>query len=276
MTTPHQATPYDWEAVQLHADPDAYCHRDSCILELRYRVEALEEAQQQAVTEESSAAQDDAPQTLHTIALAMVDTLERLQVLPEILDTLRRAIREPMEQPTPEAAPVATDRQLHLAYHSAPEHGYGPALRTIYDLGRKHGAQSTQPPAPAEPAPAEGLVDALITAECALSDIAEGEPNSGDGDLLKWAERRCAETLAIVRPVMWQHKVKTSEYPPAAQPTLPTTPTPSTQRAQRLLDELEEGGLPAVLRRLATVWDVDRSPLLEDIAAELEGQEVQR
>jgi len=46
MTTPHRATPEQWESVQLHADPDANCHRDSCILELHYRVEALEAAQQ--------------------------------------------------------------------------------------------------------------------------------------------------------------------------------------------------------------------------------------
>jgi hypothetical protein len=110
MTTPHRATPHratpdEWAAVQLHADPDAYCHRDSCILELHYRVEALEAAQQ-AVTEESLTAQDDAPQTLHTVALGMVDSLERLPVLPEILDTLRRAIQEPMEQSTPPPAPV--------------------------------------------------------------------------------------------------------------------------------------------------------------------------
>jgi hypothetical protein len=164
MTTPHRATPDEWEAVQLHADPDAYCHRDSCILELHYRVEALEAAQQahidgtpeqleptsepgvnyryspvtvaecggpceqgpqychcgqikpepmpapcdviDPVKEESSAAQDDDPQTLHTVALGMVDSLERLQVLTEILDTLRRAIQEPMEQSTPPPAPA--------------------------------------------------------------------------------------------------------------------------------------------------------------------------
>jgi hypothetical protein len=145
MTTPHRATPDEWEAVGLHADPDAYCHRDSCILELHYRVEALEaQQQQQAASEESSAAQDDDPQTLH----------------------VRRAIREPMEQSTP-----------------------------------------------------------------------------------------------------------------------PATPTPATQRAQRLLDELEEGGLPAVLRHLAAVWSVGlqyaggrwfSATLLDCLADELEGREVEQ
>jgi hypothetical protein len=66
--------------------------------------------------------------------------------------------------------------------------------------------------------------------------------------------------------------------------TPPTTPTPSTQRAQRLLDKLQEGGLPAVLRHLAGAWSARIGPdhryvsseLLEHMAAELEGQEVQR
>jgi hypothetical protein len=93
---------------------------------------------------------DDKPQTLHTIALKMVDTLEQLQVLPEILDTLRRAIREPMEQPTPEAAPVVTDDGLVRCYAQTVEdalkagHGINGAaaagLRAIYNLGRQHGA----------------------------------------------------------------------------------------------------------------------------------------
>ena len=60
----------------------------------------------------------------------------------------------------------------------------------------------------------EEVSDALIKAECALSDIAEGEPepNSDSADLLKWSEQRCAETLAIIRPVMTQYKIRTSEW----------------------------------------------------------------
>ena len=63
--------------------------------------------------------------------------------------------------------------------------------------------------------------DALIKAECALSDIAEGEPMTDEGDPLKWAERRCAGTLAIIRPTMMQHKIRTSEWPPVAAHALP-------------------------------------------------------
>ena len=63
--------------------------------------------------------------------------------------------------------------------------------------------------------------DALIKAECALSDIAEGEPMTDEGDALKWAERRCADTLAIIRPTMMQHKIRTSEWPPVAATAKP-------------------------------------------------------
>jgi len=61
--------------------------------------------------------------------------------------------------------------------------------------------------------------DALIKAECALSDVAEGEPECDDGDPAQWAEQRCAETLAIIRPVMKLHKIRTSEWPPQPLPT---------------------------------------------------------
>jgi hypothetical protein len=35
---------------------------------------------------------------------------------------------------------VATDAELCQVYNDAPEHGFGPALRAVYDLGRQHGA----------------------------------------------------------------------------------------------------------------------------------------
>jgi hypothetical protein len=71
--------------------------------------------------------------------------------------------------------------------------------------------------------------DALIKAECALSDIAEGEPMTDEGDPLKWAERRCADTLAIIRPTMMQHKIRTSEWPPVAATAKPQ-PVPVSER----------------------------------------------
>ena len=35
---------------------------------------------------------------------------------------------------------VATDAELCQVYNDGPEHGFGPAIRAVYDLGRKHGA----------------------------------------------------------------------------------------------------------------------------------------
>jgi hypothetical protein len=96
MSTNHRATPDEWEAVQLHADPNAYCHRDSCILELHYRVEAL----------------------------------ERLQVVPE-MDTLRRAIREPMEQPTPPAQPAPATQRAQRLLDELEEGGLPAVLRHL-------------------------------------------------------------------------------------------------------------------------------------------------
>ena len=69
---------------------------------------------------------------------------------------------------------------------------------------------------------------ALIKAECALSDIAEGEPeeeNEGDSAaLLSWAEQRAAAVLARIRPVMREHGIRTSEWP-----SLPATALPLPQ-----------------------------------------------
>jgi hypothetical protein len=59
--------------------------------------------------------------------------------------------------------------------------------------------------------------DALIKAECALSDVAEGEETNAAPNTFEWAEQRCAETLAVIRPVMKRHKIRTSEWPPVPQ-----------------------------------------------------------
>jgi hypothetical protein len=74
------------------------------------------------------------------------------------------------------------------------------------------------------------------------------------------------------------HVARSLEEPAADPPSQPL-PAPTTQRAQRLLDELEEGGLPAVLNHLAVAWKDAFSVngrsganLLKSIAAELEGK----
>jgi hypothetical protein len=55
------------------------------------------------------------PETLHTVALKMVDTLDTMGFLPEITSTLRRAIREPMEE---EDETVLLVRGGSWIYHS--------------------------------------------------------------------------------------------------------------------------------------------------------------
>ena len=80
------------------ADLDAIARLDA----LEARVALLEHV-------EADEPDDDEPQTLHSVALKMVDTLEQLGVIPEIRGTLRRAILEPMEpeaQPAEDAAPA--------------------------------------------------------------------------------------------------------------------------------------------------------------------------
>jgi len=86
-------------------------------------------------------------------AQVLLHLLERLEGLerPEV------AQQQPADHvpgvtkmvPTPEAALVATDKELRSVYGSVDGAGqwgtHGPALRACYDLGRQHGA--AQPPA---------------------------------------------------------------------------------------------------------------------------------
>jgi hypothetical protein len=67
-----------------------------------------EQGSSQGILDDSTP-EPDAPQTLHSVALGHVDGLRRLGVIPQICDTLRRAIREPMADLTPEPnqAPAA-------------------------------------------------------------------------------------------------------------------------------------------------------------------------
>ena len=59
---------------------------------------------------------------------------------------------------------------------------------------------------------------ALIKAECALADIAEGEGENDDtsADALEWAEKRAVDALAYIRPIMRQYGIRTSEWPPTS------------------------------------------------------------
>jgi hypothetical protein len=64
----------------------------------------------------------DAPQTLHSVALGMVDTLRhRIGVTPQICDTIERAIREPMAEQ--QAAPKPEPSHAPARLRQCPTHG---------------------------------------------------------------------------------------------------------------------------------------------------------
>ena len=65
MTTPHKATADQWEKVEYWAkSPESGGAIDSCILELRDRIEALEAAQREAAMNELRAASAEARPTV--------------------------------------------------------------------------------------------------------------------------------------------------------------------------------------------------------------------
>lgn len=63
----------------------------------------------------------------------------------------------------------------------------------------------------------EGVSNALVQAECALADICEGDHDMDSASALSWAEQRAANTLSAIRPVLRQHGIQTSEWPPTKE-----------------------------------------------------------
>jgi len=119
-----------------------------------------------------------------------------------------------IDDPTPEAAPVATPESGEVAELVA-------SLRNRDRWTQLTDAQvdraATLLQQLSTPAPPATLSDALIKAECALSDIAEGEETNAAPNTFEWAEQRCAEALDTIRPVMRDHGICTSEWPPDPQ-----------------------------------------------------------
>ena len=85
---------------------------------------------------------------------------------------------------------------------------------------------------PAAPVDDSPVSNALLQAEAALADVAEGEAVSPHAvGCLHWAEARCTQALAAIRPVMKEHGIRTSEWPAAAPAPAPgenlaTPPSP--------------------------------------------------
>jgi hypothetical protein len=80
---------------------------------------------------------------------------------------------------------------------------------------------------PAAPVDAGPVANALLQAEAALADVAEGEAVSPHADeCLHWAEARAVEGLAAIRQALKEHGIRTSEWPAAVPAPAPATPTP--------------------------------------------------
>jgi hypothetical protein len=109
-------------------------------------------------------------------------------------------------------------------------------------------------PAPAAQVDDSPIANALIVAETALADVAEGEPGAHRlSDTLQWIETRCTEALADIRPVMKEHGIQTSEWPPAAPaPAAPTPrPTALVKVVGRELPRLPDGRVDEARTRFA-------------------------
>jgi hypothetical protein len=140
MINQHKATPDDWAQQEDWANRSVFSD-SSCIIELRDRIEALEVGQQPLAF------------TGKVVAPITRDRDETGNYLI-VHDT-----------PAPAGSLVeriATDAELCQVYNNAPEHGFGPALRAVYDLGREHGAAPTRPGL--ESAPTSSLMDRLAVA----------------------------------------------------------------------------------------------------------------
>ena len=86
---------------------------------------------------------------------------------------------------------------------------------------------ATDLPAPIAPVDGSPVANALQQAEAALADVAKGEAVSPHAvGCLHWAEARCTEALAAIRPVMKEHgfliKIDFIKSPPAAPTPRPT------------------------------------------------------
>ena len=103
MTKQHRSTPDEWAQQEDWANRRVFSY-SSCILELRSRIEALDAAQNQPAKAVTDPTWTDTPSPAGSL-------VERL----------------------------ATDAELCRVYNDAPDHGFGPALRAVYDLGRRHG-----------------------------------------------------------------------------------------------------------------------------------------
>ena len=167
MTNQHKATPEQWEYIRERTE--AGLETTSCIIELLARVEVLEAAQQpRAFTGQVVAPITGSAGPGVGVALYL-DPSERQHGV-----TSGRLIARDTPAPAISLVErVATDAELCKVYNDAPEHGFGPALRAVYDLGRQHGA------APIRSGPESPLVERVadaIAAQATSAGIVNDRP----------------------------------------------------------------------------------------------------
>jgi hypothetical protein len=124
-----------------------------------------EQGSSQGILDDSTPEPSDF-QTLHGTALGIVDSLGRsFHLLPDILDTLRRAIHEPMaeQQAAAEATPDPEPEPVHSQYFSG--HGLiaGEIDRALAEGGWTPTPEPTPEPSPS-PAADGGLVEEAVRA----------------------------------------------------------------------------------------------------------------
>jgi hypothetical protein len=130
-------------------------------------------------------------------AQALVHMLERVEALEA------RPIPSGVElaAPTPEAAPVATDQELCNACNRGRRRcGFGPALRSVYDLGRQHGAAQPAPP----PAPAGelvGMVGEAMERDYVIADIEgtwDAQARAAIREVAAWLDQQCQHGCSLL------------------------------------------------------------------------------
>jgi hypothetical protein len=170
----------------------------------------------------------------------------RLEAL-ELVARLRHPV-EDAEAAQPDSVADTAQRITDNAIATLFEKYAAQAGLTVHDWAKAFNA------APVDDGP---VANALTVAEAALADVAEGEPVSPRADnRLHWAETRCTEALAAIRPVMKKHGIQTSEFPPAAP--APETPAdalaarPLLEKVAQMGDTLLTGG------ELIDVWQVTK------------------
>jgi hypothetical protein len=94
-------------------------------------------------------------------------------------------------------------------------------------------------PAPAARVDDGPVANALTVAESALADVAEGEAVSPHAvGCLHWAEARCTEALAAIRPAMRQHGIRTSDLSPAPTPPPADPADPAERLVERVISAM--------------------------------------